>query len=110
MRKTRLIDAFKKTSHDFREVCCQLTGYSIDALTDSTSYRLTSVYAENPTDSLLFNKDPATGECSLLETPFSSQLGDLIDLHLNQQHSIPVFLAAITTDLFSRVTFQVRGF
>lgn len=106
VRKTRLIDAFKKTSQDFREVCFQLTGYRIDGLADSTTYRLTPIYAENSTDHLLFKRDDRTGECSLLETAFSSQLSDLIELHLAQQNSIPVFLSAVTTDLFSRMTFQ----
>ena len=42
----------------------------------------------------------------MLETPFSQTLTDMIDLHLTQQGSIPVFLAAIITDLFSRQTFD----
>ena len=32
LRKQRLMEAFKKTSHDFREVVYQLTGYRIDVL------------------------------------------------------------------------------
>ncbi len=104
VRKQRLIEAFKKTSQDFREVCYQLTGYRIDALNDG-KYRLSPVYAESPDDHLLFQREP-TGECMLLETNFSSQLADLIELHLSQQNSIPAFLAAVIMDLFSRQTFD----
>ena len=63
-------------------------------------------YAESEGDHLLFKRVRSSGELQLLETRFSSQLGDLIDLHLSQQHSIPVFLAAVITDLFSRRTFD----
>ena len=42
----------------------------------------------------------------MLDTPFSSQLTDLIELHLRRQNSIPVFLAAVIMDLFSRQTFD----
>lgn len=40
----------------------------------------------------------------LLETPFSQTLSELIDLHLKQHQSIPVFLASITVDLFNKQT------
>jgi mitotic spindle assembly checkpoint protein MAD1 len=40
----------------------------------------------------------------LLETPYTATLGAFIDLHLKQQHSTPVFLSAITVDLFSHQT------
>lgn len=40
----------------------------------------------------------------LLETDFSRTLTELVDLHLFHQKSIPVFLSAVTLDLFSRQT------
>lgn len=40
----------------------------------------------------------------LLETPFSQTLSELIDLHLNQHRSIPLFLASLTVDLFNKQT------
>lgn len=104
VRKQRLIEAFKKTSQDFREVCYTLTGFRIDGLAND-QYRLSPVYAESQTDYLLFQRS-RNGECLMLETPFSQTLTDMIDLHLTQQRSIPVFLAAIITDLFSRQTFD----
>ena len=79
IKKCRIIEAFKKTSHDFREVCCQLTGFRVDGLANN-QYRLTSIYAESPDrDQLLFQRDP-NGACMLLETSYSNQLDELIDL------------------------------
>merc|ERR1719273_1665260 len=106
LQRQRLVEAFTKTSKKFREVCCQLTGYRIDGLSNN-QYRLTPNLADNPSpdDNLLFRLEEA-GELSLLDTPFSEQLGELIELHLRRQKSIPVFLAAIIMDIFSRQTFD----
>ena len=54
LKNKRLMEAFKKTSQEIREVCYQLTGYKIDIPT-SNQYRLTSMYAESPNDHLLFH-------------------------------------------------------
>ena len=105
IQKQRLLEAFTNTSKSFREVCCQLTGYRIDGL-QNNQYRLTPTYAENPTDENLLFRLEQGGELSMLDTPFSSQLTELIDLHLIRQNSIPVFLAAVIMDLFSRQTFE----
>lgn len=106
IRKQRLIEAFKKTSQDFREVSYRLTGFRIDGLSDG-KYRLSPVYAESPDEYLLFKREES-GECMLLETEYSSleHVQKLIRLHLQQQNSIPVFLAAVITDMFSRQTFD----
>ena len=105
IQKQRLLEAFSNTSKSFREVCCQLTGYRIDGL-QNNQFRLTPTYAENPTDENLLFRLEQGGELSMLDTPFSSQLTELIDLHLIRQNSIPVFLAAVIMDLFSRQTFE----
>ena len=56
IKKQRLMEAFKKTSQDFREVCYVLTGYRIDGLNDG-KYRLSPVYADSPNGFLLFQRD-----------------------------------------------------
>lgn len=38
----------------------------------------------------------------LLETSFSKTIEEMINLHLGQQHSIPVLLSSLTIDLFSK--------
>ncbi|KAH3863656.1 hypothetical protein DPMN_026645, partial [Dreissena polymorpha] len=53
MKNKRLMEAFKVKSQEVREVCYQLTGYKID-IPISNQYRLTSMYAESPSDFLLF--------------------------------------------------------
>lgn len=40
----------------------------------------------------------------LLETSFSQTLSELIDLHLKQHKSIPLFLSSLTVDLFNKQT------
>jgi mitotic spindle assembly checkpoint protein MAD1 len=82
VKRERILEAFKKTSQDFREVCCQLTGYRIDALANN-HYRLTPIYAESGDDNLLFLRD-SSGNCHLLQTQFSDQLTEFIDLHLSR--------------------------
>lgn len=103
----RLKEAFKKTSTEFRDCVYNLLGYKVDRLQNKGGlFRLSSMYAESPNDYLLFKmQDNST--YNLLETPFSASLGDLIDSHLHQQGSLPVFNAAVTMDLFSRQSMMV---
>lgn len=104
-KNKRLMEVFKKTSQEFREVCYQLTGYKIDILS-SNQYKLTSMYAESPDDFFLFQQSSG-GEVQMLGTDFSNTLKDAIDLYLAKQDSIPAFLSSITLDLFSRQTMQI---
>ncbi|XP_060570209.1 mitotic spindle assembly checkpoint protein MAD1-like [Ruditapes philippinarum] len=102
LKNKRLMEAFKKTSQEVREVCYQLTGYKIDIPT-SNQYRLTSMYAETVNDFLLFQQN-TSGTIEMLGNSFSSTMQDLIDMYLIRQNSIPAFLSAVTLDLFSRQT------
>lgn len=102
LKNKRLMEAFKKTSQEIREVCYQLTGYKIDIPT-TNQYRLTSMYAESPDDFLLF-KQNSSGAVEMLGTDFSSSLQGLIDMYLIRQDSIPAFLSSVTLELFSRQT------
>ncbi|XP_054288072.1 mitotic spindle assembly checkpoint protein MAD1-like [Macrosteles quadrilineatus] len=101
----RLREVFKTTSHEFREAVYQLFGYKVDGLANKI-YRLSNLYAEAPDDHLLFKM--SSGGMELLETPFSSSCGEMIDLHLHHHHSIPMFLSALTMDLFQRQTMTVH--
>ena len=98
IKKQRLMEAFKKTSNDFREVVYSLTGYRIDVLADH-KYRLLPLYAESQGDSLLFQKTPG-GEVQMLESEYSLELGDLMEVHLERQNSIPMFLAGVMMALW----------
>ncbi|XP_016375350.1 mitotic spindle assembly checkpoint protein MAD1-like [Sinocyclocheilus rhinocerous] len=105
LKNQRLKEVFQKKIQEFRTACYVLTGYQID-ITVENQYRLTSVYAEHMEDSLLFKSTGPVGSGSmqLLETDFSRTLTGLVDLHLFHQKSIPVFLGAVTIELFSRQT------
>lgn len=102
LKNQRLKEVFQNKIQEFRTVCYVLTGYQID-ITTTNQYRLTSVYAEHMDDSLLFKKS-SKGSMHLMETEFSKTLGEMVDLHLHHQKSIPAFLSAVTLDLFSRQT------
>lgn len=100
-----LKDIFKSRMQEFRNVIYMLLGYKIDRteISSNSLYKLRSMYAEQPDDQLCFqvNKD---GDLSLLENDYSATLEAMINLHLKHQKSIPVFLSAITMDLFSSKT------
>lgn len=80
-----------------------LFGYKIDRPSNSSIYKLRNMYAESANDILCFEVNQE-GDLNLLENEFSATLGPMIDLHLMHQNSIPVFLSAITMDLFQQKT------
>ncbi|XP_007903950.1 mitotic spindle assembly checkpoint protein MAD1 isoform X2 [Callorhinchus milii] len=59
LKNQRLKEIFHKKIQEFRAVCYTLTGYQIDVTTEN-QYRLTSMYAEQQDDSLMF-KDIGEG-------------------------------------------------
>ncbi|XP_077427154.1 mitotic spindle assembly checkpoint protein MAD1 isoform X3 [Vanacampus margaritifer] len=102
LKNQRLKEVFKQKIQEFRTVCYILTGYQLDIPIEN-QYRLTSVYAEHVEDCLVFKKGPS-GSMELMETAFSRTLGELVDLHLHHQNSIPVFTSTLTIELFARQT------
>ncbi|KOX71089.1 Mitotic spindle assembly checkpoint protein MAD1 [Melipona quadrifasciata] len=97
----RLKEAFKASSQEYRQACYQLFGWRVDR-TKEGRYKLSSQYAESPEDFLFFKIGEE--EVNLLETAFSATLGTLVERHLQQQHSVPMFLNAVQTDLFNQQT------
>ncbi|CAK9823707.1 Mitotic spindle assembly checkpoint protein MAD1 [Anthophora retusa] len=97
----RLKEAFKASSQEYRQACYQLFGWRVDR-TKEGRYKLSSQYAESPEDFLFFH----IGEegMDLLETAFSATLGSLVEQYLQRQHSVPMFLNAVQTDLFNQQT------
>lgn len=94
-------EAFKASSQEYRQACYQLFGWRVDR-TKEGYYKLLSQYAESPEDFLFFH----VGEegVDLLETAFSTNLSNLIEQYLQRQHSVPMFLNAVQSDLFSQQT------
>lgn len=129
IQKQRLCEVFKKRTHEFRDAMYMLFGYKIDVL-GTNQYRLCNQYSFDSQDILLFQvripllfefiarqfsfslisnffhqiSDSGNGTMELLETSFSQTLTELIDLHLKQHKSIPLFLASLTVDLFNKQT------
>lgn len=65
-------------------------------------YKLFSQYADSPDDFLFFHVGDEGVD--LLETEFSATLGALIERHLQIQHSVPMFINAVQSDLYSQQT------
>nr|XP_054350483.1 mitotic spindle assembly checkpoint protein MAD1 isoform X1 [Pongo pygmaeus] len=104
LKNQRLKEVFQTKIQEFRKACYTLTGYQIDITTEN-QYRLTSLYAEHPGDCLIFKAtSPSGSKMQLLETEFSHTVGELIEVHLRRQDSIPAFLSSLTLELFSRQT------
>lgn len=97
-REEKILVSFRKTSREFREACYLLTGYRVDALKERV-YRLSSMYAENEEDKLLFEIAP-DGSVQLLKNQYSDRLSGYISTYLEKGDSFPAFLAAITLDLY----------
>ena len=98
---TRLKEAFRVSSQEYRQACYQLFGWRVDR-TKEGEYKLFSQYAESPDDFLFFRVGDEGVE--LLETDFSATLGHLIERHLKIQHSVPIFINAVQSDLFAQQT------
>nr|XP_055231088.1 uncharacterized protein LOC129529605 isoform X3 [Gorilla gorilla gorilla] len=47
---------------------------------------------------------PRVPRCSYRRQEFSHTVGELIEVHLRRQDSIPAFLSSLTLELFSRQT------
>lgn len=104
-REKKILDSFRKTSREFREVCYLLTGYRMDALKDNI-YRLSHMYAEHEEDKLLFEVK-RDGTILLLNNEYTERLSHFISTYLENSDSFPAFLAAVTLDLFKSSTQSV---
>ncbi|KAF5300922.1 hypothetical protein FQR65_LT09085 [Abscondita terminalis] len=103
-----LKDYFKSSLKEHRDIIYMLFGYKIDKNSNSL-YKLTSMYAEQQEDQICFQVN-SEGALNLLESEFTTTLEDMVDLHLRHQKSIPVFLSAITMDLFNNRTMATKTF
>lgn len=105
LREEKILNSFKKTSREFREVCYLLTGFRIDPLKDDI-FRLSHMYAEHEEDKLFFEVK-RDGTILLLKNEYTDQYDSFITTYLEEADSFPAFLAAITLDLFKSQTQSV---
>ena len=101
-REAKILDSFRKTSREFREVCYLLTGWRVEGYKDRI-YRLSNMYAESENDKLFFEIAP-DGTIQLLKNGYSDQLSEYINTYLENADSFPAFLSSITADLFKSST------
>ncbi|XP_075981185.1 mitotic spindle assembly checkpoint protein MAD1-like [Anticarsia gemmatalis] len=99
----RMKEEFTTASQEYRDVVYMLLGYKIDR-TGLNNYKLSSMYADAPDEYLTFTLVDEGIE--MVHTDYSSTLTDLVDLHLHQNRSIPMFLSGLTQELFNRTTMQ----
>lgn len=96
----RLTETYKQATKDYREGVYILTGYKID-MPQMNQFSVMSQYAETPNDYLQFQHE--RGAMELLDTSYARSLRELTEQHLKQS-GIPVFLSALTMELYSRQT------
>ena len=70
-RQQNIVDAFKRTSKEFREICYRLLGFRIDLLKQQ-KYRLSNIYSDSPEDCLMFECD-SNNTINLLENEYSKK-------------------------------------
>eukprot|EP00606_Chrysophyceae_sp_TOSAG23-5_P000370 GSChrysophyteH2.ASY1.ANO1.662.1 assembled CDS len=107
----RLKEMFRDRIQAFREGVYLLTGYKVDLIYDNEAgaskskpkLRLRSMYAESPDDSLLFQW--SGDRLDLIETPFARKLDARLLENLQRCNSVPLFVSAITSELFENQTF-----
>ncbi|CAH0764364.1 unnamed protein product [Diatraea saccharalis] len=99
----RMKEEFTSSAQEYRDVCYMLLGYKIDR-TGHKNYRISNMYAESADEYLTFTL--CDDGIEMVHTEYSASLDELVELHLHQHRSIPVFLSALTLDLFTRTTMQ----
>ncbi|CAH1795046.1 unnamed protein product [Owenia fusiformis] len=101
LKNKRLREAFMKTSHDWRELVYEVTGFKVDAI-GPNQYKVQSMYAEAPDDFFVFQV--ADGHTTLLANDYSASLTEFAEEYLEKYNSIPGFICRVTLDLLSKQT------
>jgi len=99
LKNQRIMEAFSKTSKEFRTFVALSTGYRVDSKGDGI-FKIRP-YLCDKNQYLLFSMSPED-EVNLLETDFSTSLGDLMEKHLEENNSIPMFLSALMMKLWRK--------
>ncbi|XP_040574874.1 mitotic spindle assembly checkpoint protein MAD1 [Lepeophtheirus salmonis] len=106
LKNEKLMEAFKKTSKEFRKLTQDLTGYRINSESGDNFYKVTSIYAESPEQEQLYFQKNQKGELLLLQNNYAETLNHLIKIHLSMQDSIPAFLSGLTLDLIAKQSIE----
>ncbi|XP_072942423.1 mitotic spindle assembly checkpoint protein MAD1-like [Epargyreus clarus] len=101
----RMKEEFMSSAQEYRDVCYMLLGYKIDR-TGHKNYRISNMYAESSEEYLTFTL--CEDGIEMVHTEYSATLGELVELHLHHHRSIPMFLSALTLELFTRTTMNMH--
>ncbi|XP_014358926.2 mitotic spindle assembly checkpoint protein MAD1 isoform X1 [Papilio machaon] len=99
----RMKEEFTSSAQEYRDVVYMLLGYKIDR-TGHKNYRISNMYAESAEEYLTFTL--CDDGIEMVHTEYSASLNELVELHLHHHRSIPLFLSALTMELFTRTTMQ----
>jgi len=104
-RTEKYKDLLIKRNKELTQAVYSLFGWSIETPSER-QVKILSMYAESKDDFLMFEVGDMAGYYDLVESEFSKQkfVMELIDTHLHQQRSIPIFLSAVQIQLFSEQT------
>ncbi|KAK8804942.1 hypothetical protein WA171_006907 [Blastocystis sp. BT1] len=102
-RIERMREVFATQTNRFRDAVYQLTGWNVDLSLHDNRLRLKSRYAPSREDTieLMWN---GTDKFELLDTPFVSSLDSHLFTFITVSNSFPVFLSAVTQNLFEKQT------
>jgi len=98
---TRLKSVFRTKIDGIKDVIAQLLGYRFEVSRDQ--YTLTSTFADRETDCLVFR--PEGSRMVLVESEYTKQWANDIEVYLNKCKSIPAFLSTLTLEYFNRQTY-----
>ncbi|XP_026763138.2 mitotic spindle assembly checkpoint protein MAD1 [Galleria mellonella] len=99
----RMKEEYTSCAQEYKDVVYMLLGYKIDR-TGHNNYRISNMYAESAEEYLTFTL--CEDGIEMVQTDYAETLSELVELHLQHHHSIPVFLSALTMNLFTRTTMQ----
>merc|ERR1712200_182010 len=96
-KNQRIMEAFKKTSTAIREVIAQAFGFKVDVR--GSNYKLTPCSLGERDKFIMFEYSPQEG-VQLLGSEYMNELDQLYQQHLLQNDSIPMFMSALTSQIF----------
>lgn len=112
-RIERMKEVFATQTNRFRDAVYQLTGWNVDLSLHENKVRLRSRYAANRDDYVeltwfvlrrVVTHRNGADRFEILDTDFVSSLDSHLFAAITVSHSFPVFLGAVTQDLFEKQT------
>ncbi|XP_045784556.1 mitotic spindle assembly checkpoint protein MAD1-like [Maniola jurtina] len=91
------------SAEEYKELCCKLLGYNVDKIGHNI-YRMSNIYAKSVEE--YFTITLCDDSIEIAHSDYLASLAELVKLYVNNYHSIPVFLSALTMELFTTTSSQ----